>query len=87
MSNIGTLALVAWVGEDELGSGITGIKAAFAPAGFIPLATTEADAHKLARGEFTNQLQAQSNTYGKPIYLCRFSFDRVLMTITPDSKV
>ena len=31
-------SILAWVGEDEHGSGVIGIKQAQVPAGFIPLA-------------------------------------------------
>ena len=44
-------SILAWVGEDELGSGVIGIKQAHVPAGFIPLAAMDYDAYKLQRPE------------------------------------
>jgi len=66
------LELVAWVGEDELGSGQIGIKQGLTAAGMIPLAAVGRDDHKLE--EIAEQLQNQANAYGKTIRLCRFKF-------------
>jgi hypothetical protein len=66
------LELVAWVGEDELGSGQIGIKQGQVPAGMIPLAAVGRDDHKLEA--IAEQLQNQANAYGKTIRLCRFRF-------------
>jgi len=35
--NIKEIVLYAWLGEDEIGSGEVGIKAAMCPAGCVPL--------------------------------------------------
>lgn len=66
------LELVAWVGEDELGSGQIGIKQGLTAAGMIPLAAVGRDDHKLEA--FVEHLQRQANAYGKVIRLCRFRF-------------
>lgn len=70
--------ILAWVGEDELGSGRIGIKQGLAPAGFIPLAAMDYDAHKLQRPELRLQMEAQAATYGKRIRLVRFRFEEVV---------
>lgn len=70
------IELFAWVGEDELGSGVVGIKQGIVPAGCIPLvATTEG---KIRRGEVLAGLRAQAAKYGKKIYLCRFTCEAVV---------
>jgi hypothetical protein len=71
-----TLDLVAWVGEDEFGSGVFGLKQAETPAGIIPLAAIRAHEEKLRR--LKPQLEAQAVKYGKRIRLCRFTFMEVL---------
>ena len=64
------LELFAWVGEDEFGSGVIGLKQGRVPAGMIPLvATTQG---KLDRTRIEQQMQAQAQEYGKRISLCRF---------------
>jgi hypothetical protein len=77
------IELFAWLGEDELGSGIVGIKQGLVPAGCIPLvATTEG---KMKRGDLLVQLNNASAQYGKRIYLCRFKFEAVVWE-TPEGE-
>lgn len=66
------LELVAWVGEDEFGSGKVGIKQGQVPAGMIPLAAVADDMPKLSAEYIQEALQQQANAYGKTIRLCRF---------------
>ena len=67
--------LYAWMGEDELGSGIVGIKRGLVPAGDIPLvATTFAKMVKLSP-----QMDQQALSWGKKIYLCHFLFSQVVL--------
>lgn len=73
------LVVVAWVGEDELGSGKIGIKQGCVPAGFIPLAAMDFDEWKLARPEMVRQMEAQAAVYGKRIRLVRFRFAEVVV--------
>lgn len=79
---INDLELLAWVGEDELGSGRVGLKAALVPAGYVPLVAM-GDDMRLAGGSVASQLQSQANTYGKTIRLCRFKFEEVVETLEP----
>jgi len=68
--------LYAWVGEDELGSGVIGLKQGRVPAGYIPMvATTE---EKMKREFLMVAMSTQAATYGRKIYLCRFRFDGVV---------
>ena len=70
------LQLWAWVGEDELGSGETGLKQGYCAAGFIPLVAVR-------RGKiekFFPQMEAQAKRYGKRIRLCQFRFVEVVRT-------
>lgn len=75
------LELVAWVGEDELGSGQIGIKQGLTPAGMIPLAAIGRDDHKMKA--LAEQLQLQANTYRKTIRLCRFRFVSEELVLRP----
>lgn len=85
MSDDLTLApsLVAYVGEDEFGSGVVGLKAALVPAGRIALVATRAHQHKLTRTDVREQLQYQANAYGKTIRLVRYEPVEVLLEIVP----
>jgi hypothetical protein len=67
--------LYAWIGEDELGSGLVGIKQALVPAGMIPLVATQQE--KMSRGSLIQAMGMQAEAYNKKIYLCRFVFDGV----------
>jgi hypothetical protein len=71
--------LFAWLGEDEHGSGLIGLKQALVPAGMIPIVATE-----LAKADQTNiqeALNLQARTYGKPISLVEFRVERVIKTL------
>lgn len=68
--------LFAWIGEDELGSGVIGIKQGLVPAGMIPLVATAPG--KVNRAELLAAMGSQAMGYGKKIYLCRFTFAEVL---------
>ena len=82
--NVKEIELYAWLGEDELGSGVVGIKQCLVPAGFIPLvATKEA---KMSQEMIQQALQSQANAYGKTIRLCKFTFVEEVVTIEPDGK-
>lgn len=64
------MKLYAWVGEDEFGSGVVGLKRAIVPAGDIPLVATKRE--KIDQPYIRSQLQAQARKYGKPIRLAEF---------------
>lgn len=65
------MSLFAWLGEDELGSGEIGLKAASCPAGIIPMAATKRA--KMENSFIELQLALQQDTYGKRIALVRFA--------------
>jgi hypothetical protein len=69
-------AVYAWVGEDELGSGKTGIKAGIVPAGVVPLAYMDFDIRKAL--ELRPQMEDQARRYGKKIRLCKFTFAEIV---------
>jgi hypothetical protein len=84
--NIEKMELYAWVGEDEFGSGVAGIKQALVQvspvaSGFIPLVSIDKD--KLNNQNITSQLQRQSSAYGKTIRLCKFVLEDVEVTLNP----
>lgn len=77
------LEVYAWIGEDELGSGVIGIKQGVVPAGYIPLVATAEE--KIGRNAIRVAMSLQAADYGKKIYLCRFIFADVRWA-TPDGK-
>lgn len=77
------MKLFAWVGEDEFGSGVVGLKAARVPAGIIPLVVIERDRHKLEGPEVVAQLQAQATRYGVTITFVEFEDVSVQRTLEP----
>lgn len=83
--NVKAVALYAWLGEDELGSGVVGLKQALVPAGYIPLVAV--DGAKIDRDFLRQNLQAQANAYGKTIRLCKFVFEQEIVTIEPEPTV
>ena len=65
------IAMYAWIGEDELGSGIVGLKQGLTPAGMIPLA---AMAHHLDRmAKMLPAMEAQAARSGKKIRLYKLT--------------
>ncbi len=82
------MELYAWIGEDELGSGVTGLKQGAVPAGYIALV---AMGHHLDRLErVAPQMEMQAAKYGKRIYLVRFVFAGVVAETaagTPNAEV
>jgi hypothetical protein len=64
------LAIYAWVGEDEQGSGRIGLKQGIVPAGVIPLVAMSYHLDKLAK--LKPQLEKQAALSGKKIRLCKF---------------
>lgn len=71
------IALYAWVGEDELGSGEIGLKQALVPAGCIPLVAISRD--KASQSYIREQMEQQARIYGKRIRLVKFSFSGVIL--------
>jgi hypothetical protein len=68
------MSLWAWLGEDEHGSGVIGLKQAQSPAGLIPIVATRRA--KVER--FHPQFEAQAKRYGKRIRFCRFAYAETL---------
>ena len=64
------LAIYAWVGEDEHGSGKVGIKQGMVPAGIIPLAAMSYHLDRLAK--LKPQMEIQAAASGKKIRLVKF---------------
>lgn len=64
------LAIYAWIGEDELGSGKVGIKQGMTPAGMIPLAAMSYHLDRLAK--MLPVMEIQAAKYGKKIRLVKF---------------
>jgi hypothetical protein len=62
--------MYAWVGEDECGSGVVGLKQCLVPAGMVPLAAMEHHLDRLTG--LQRQMELQASMYGKKIRLYRF---------------
>lgn len=76
MADVTSVELFAWVGEDELGSGVIGIKQAVVPAGTIPIVATTLE--KVNQEYITRAMDAMGKVYGKKIMLCKFKFDSII---------
>jgi len=70
MEQISDLAIYAWVGEDEHGSGKVGIKQGRVPAGMIPLVAMSYHLDRLAK--LKPAMEAQATVCGKRIRLIKF---------------
>lgn len=68
--------MYAWIGEDELGSGVVGLKQGLTAAGMIPLAAMEHHLDRLTR--LAPAMEQQAATYGKKIRLCKFVMTEVV---------
>ncbi len=77
--------LLAWIGEDELGSGKIGIKQAIVPAGRIPIVGVIDHKTKLTWPAIVNQFQRQANEYGKEIRLVRYQPVEILLVVRPNA--
>lgn len=64
--------LFAYIGEDELGSGVVGLKQAVVAAGLCPMVCTAAHRYKLEREGVRRQLEAQAKESGMPIRFVRY---------------
>jgi hypothetical protein len=64
----------AWVGRDELGSGIFGLKQGQVPAGMTPMVSTSQ--RKLDK--YWDQAEAQALVCGQRIYLVKLTFAEVV---------
>jgi hypothetical protein len=74
IERLADIELFAWLGEDEFGSGVIGLKQALVPAGRIPMAAVSREKME----KHFEQAEAQAAQYGKRIYLCRFTLAEVL---------
>jgi hypothetical protein len=73
-----SVELFAWLGEDEHGSTVIGLKQGLVPAGMIPLVAV--DCLKVSRGGLLSAMNKQASDYGKKIYLCRYRIEEVIYT-------
>lgn len=83
---VDTVELVAWIGEDEFGSGRIGIKQARVAAGLIPIVAVLDDKYKVSRAEVVEQMQYQADQYGKTIRLVRYAPVEELIVVQPRGK-
>lgn len=74
----------AWIGEDEYGSGVIGLKRGITPAGDIPLVSI--DLEKIIREELVDQMRSVVDYSGKTRYLVRLVFAGVEAQIEPQGK-
>jgi hypothetical protein len=84
MPDITSIELFAWIGEDEFGSGVIGIKQAMVPAGMIPIVATSLE--KVNREFITRAMDMQGKAYGKKIMLCKFKFDGIITEVGTTEK-
>lgn len=80
------LTAVAWVGEDELGSGEVGIKRVLLegqPMALVLMETQRNVMEKLTDEELMRGLQDMVNHYGKPVRLVRLQVVDELQVLLP----
>jgi hypothetical protein len=82
----GAVELVAWIGEDEMGSGKVGIKMARVPAGLIPIVAVKDDEHKITRPQVVEHLQHKADQYGKTIRLVRYIPVEEIIILNPRGR-
>jgi hypothetical protein len=73
-------ALYAWVGEDEFGSGVVGLKQGDVPAGRIPLVVCDYHLDRITG--LKSQMEMQASVYGKKVRLVKFEAVEVLAETT-----
>lgn len=73
--------LFAYVGEDEWGSGVVGLKQATTAAGHIPLVAIESHRDRLESNNVRIQLEGQARRFGKTIRLVRYVPTEVVLEI------
>jgi hypothetical protein len=78
--------LIAWIGEDEFGSGKIGIKQAYCSAGCIPIVAVIGDEFKIGRADFIDQMQLQADACGKTIRLVRYMAVQELIVVKPRGR-
>ena len=82
-----TPELLAWIGEDQCGSGEVGIKPAQVAAGIIPIVAVDRDKDKIIRPEIIAQFQVMADLFGKPIRLVRYVPVEELHVVVPRGHV
>lgn len=75
--------LIAWIGEDEHGSGKIGIKQALCNAGMIPIVGVADHETKLTYSSIATQMQLQADAHKKVIRLVRYEAVEELIVVTP----
>ncbi len=78
--------LLAWIGEDEHGSGKIGIKQAQVPAGIIPIVGIADHKTRLTWPAVVQQFQRQADEFGKTIRLVRYEAVEELIVVRPRGK-
>lgn len=68
------LELYAWIGRDEYGSGVFGLKQGNVPAGTIPMVSI--DQEKLDK--YWQHAERQATIFGQRIYLVKLAFVEVV---------
>jgi hypothetical protein len=78
--------LIAWIGEDENGSGAIGIKQALCPAGMIPIVGIADHKTKLTWPAIVRQMQLQADAHKKVIRLVRYEAVEELIVVKPRGR-
>jgi hypothetical protein len=82
-THLGEPDLLAWIGEDEHGSGRIGIKQARVLAGMIPIVGVADDKTKLTWPAIREQMQRQADAFGKTIRLVRYEAVEEITVVRP----
>ena len=79
---VSSVEVLAWIGEDELGSGVVGMKQTMTPKGISCLAAVD-PGKWVQHPHVFRTMQAQADAYNKHLYLCRYRFVQVEELIIP----
>lgn len=75
------IELFAWIGEDEFGSGVVGLKQEMVLAGTSPLVCIALHRDRLQNADTVAGMQAQADHYGKRIRFARFTIVEDLIAV------
>lgn len=75
--------MLAYIGEDELGSGEIGLKQGMTQLGLIPLAFIGTHRDRAESGPMKMQMALQARAFDKPIYLVRYAAVEIIKVYEP----
>ena len=78
------LKLLAWIGEDEYGSGDVGLKQVMTKNGVTATAGVDKEDSWIISENLKTAMEMQSVMFGKTLYLVRYKLEEIVEVITPE---